>query len=333
LGAKPNPIGKITDADYQNLDCLICHGEDYTRTVEKEGDRFRIVPAPGVDILHVAQSVGKPTDEMCLRCHVTAGSGPNHLYGDTPTRDADIHTAKGLTCVDCHKTKNHRIPGGSDLKAQEMSDEKVDCTKCHQEPVHKGQQAEYLSSHTKRIACQTCHIPMIARDFNLPTITSRDWTKPTPMTNGLYTPTNTWAIFLKPAYRWWNRFMKDPPCPVGSLDDPKSKITPWKITTYTVIADAQTGQPLSVDAGAYSVTGDPAIAARKGSQYGNQKYSGIWKGIPETVYTAIDHQVSAKGRALTCIPCHSVKGVMDFKTLGYSDEKVKALTTERAKVR
>lgn len=312
------------------MDCLLCHGEGYKRTVVKEGDAFKLAPAPGVDILKVARSVGRPTNEMCLRCHLAVGGGPNHKHGVTPTGDSDIHVTKGLVCVDCHTTAKHKIAGGSDLKAQELVDVKVDCANCHKAPAHKGAQAAYLNGHTKRIACQTCHIPLLARDPKFPTISERDWTKPVyNEQTGLFGPTNKMVSNLKPQYRWWNGFMKVPPYPVGSVDDPKSKIAPWKVTDYTVIADAETGHAVFIKAGVYAITGDPAAAAKKGAEDAKQHYSGKWKGAVETMYLSVNHQVAPKGQALACNSCHNPTGVMDFKKLGYSDEKVRELTKTR----
>src|SRR4030067_55380 len=67
LGAKPNPVGNLVEADYQNIDCLICHAPGYMRTVVKEGDRFRLPPDPAIGFLKAAQSAGRATSEMCLR--------------------------------------------------------------------------------------------------------------------------------------------------------------------------------------------------------------------------------------------------------------------------
>jgi len=79
--------------------------------VGKVGDQLRFVPAPGIDVLKAAQSVQKPTSEMCLRCHLGAGGGPNHKHGVTPTKDSDVHMTGGKECIDCHTTKQHKIAG------------------------------------------------------------------------------------------------------------------------------------------------------------------------------------------------------------------------------
>lgn len=128
LGAKPNPVDKLTEADYENIDCLICHGPDYRRVVVKEvikskmkvreEVRFKLAPAPDVDILKVVRNVKKPTSDMCLRCHALVGGGLNYKDGVVPTADTDVHFSMGMNCTECHTTKQHRIAGGGDLKAR-----------------------------------------------------------------------------------------------------------------------------------------------------------------------------------------------------------------------
>jgi hypothetical protein len=331
MGQKPNPIGKLTESDYNNIDCLLCHAPGYKRIVAKEGETFRFVPAPGVDVLKAAQGSQKPTNEMCLRCHLATGGGPNHKHGVTPTsRESDVHVAKDLQCVNCHITKQHKVSGGSDLKAQELLDVKVACSNCHTEKPHKGTKAGYLNMHVRRIACQTCHIPAIARDPKFPTISERDWTKPVlNEKTGLYGPTNLFVSDMKPEYRWWNRMMEAPPAPVGSLNDPLSKITPWKQTKYTVISDKATGKAIYIKAGTYAVTGDPSAAAKKGAEDAKQPYSGEWKGQTEWALFSVNHQVAPKTGALQCNSCHRTKGVLDFKALGYSADRIKKLSKAR----
>jgi hypothetical protein len=330
LGQKPNPLSQLSEADYTRIDCLLCHAPNYRRVVAKDGDQFKLVPAPGVDVLQAAQAVQKPTTEMCLRCHAATGGGPNHKHGVTPTTDADVHLAKGIHCVGCHTTQKHKIAGGADLKAQELWEVKVACANCHTEAPHKGPWAADLNKHTARIACQTCHIPAIARDPKMPTITERDWTKPVlNASTGLYGPTNKLATNVPPEYRWWNRTMTNPPEPVGAISDPQAKLYPWKRTAYTVIADAATDKAVYIKAGVYAVTGDVGAAAKKGAEDAKQQYSGQWKGARETMAFSVNHQVAPKAEALKCGACHSPTGVMDFKTLGYSAEQIKELTKSR----
>jgi hypothetical protein len=312
----------MTEAEYDNIDCLICHAKDYRRKVVKEGDAFKFAPADGVDILKAAQSVGRSTSEMCLRCHLSTGGGPNHKHGVTPTEGTDVHMAKGKRCTSCHKFKGHKTIGASDIKAVELPKGTMNCDGCHM--GHKGAQKDALNAH-KRVACQTCHIPAIARDPAFPTTVARDWTKPVlNEKTGLYGPTNTMAGNVKPEYRWWNRRMTSPPEPVGSKDDKKSKIYPWKRTAYTVIADEKSGHPVYIKAGTYSITGDPGAAAKKGAEDAQQEYSGAWKGVTETMVFSVNHQVAPKEQALGCKSCHVAEGgLLDWKALGYSEEEIK----------
>jgi hypothetical protein len=187
-----------------------------------------------------------------------------------------------------------------------------------------------LNKHNERIACQTCHIPAIARDPKMPTVVERDWTKPVLNEKiGLYGPSNKMENNIKPEYRWWNRMMLVPPEPVGSISDAKAKIYPWKRTTYKVIGDAATGKAVFIKAGLYSITGDVAAAAKKGAEDAKQTYSGQWKGVAESMVFSLNHQVAPKSEALKCNACHSPTGMMDFKALGYPDQEVKRLTTNR----
>jgi hypothetical protein len=309
----------------------MCHAPGYKRKVVKDGDKFRIAPADGVDVLAAARSVGKPTNEMCQRCHLSTGGGPNAKHGVAPTSPAvDVHLAKGLGCVDCHKTKDHRTAGGADIKAQELPEVAVACTNCHEGKVHQGERAAILAKHAERIACQTCHIPAIARDPKFPTVVRREWMKPKlNEATGLYGPTNTMANDVRPEYRWWNRKMLTPPEPVGDLKDEAAKIFPWKRAVYSVVGDAKTERPIFIKAGVYAVKGDPLAAAKKGAEDARQEFSGEVKGVEEAMVFSVNHQVAPKAQALACNACHAKDGVMDFRALGYPEERVKALTAAR----
>lgn len=333
LGAKPNPVEKLTQADRDNVDCLLCHAPAYRRTVVKDGEKLRLAAAEGVDVLAAARAVGKPTNDMCLRCHLGTGGGPNHKHGVTPTSaETDVHVAAGLSCVDCHVTRGHRIAGGADIKAHDAPEVVVACTNCHEEGRHEGTNAAVLEKHAARIACQTCHIPAAARDPKFPTVVRRDWMKPVlNEKTGLYGPTNELASNLKPEYRWWNRKMTTPPEPVGSLGDASSKIFPWKRATYNVVGDARSKHAVFIKAGVYAVKGDPLAAARKGAEDAKQEFSGQVAGVKESMVFSLNHQVAPKAQALACGDCHRKGGVLDFAALGYPKARVKALTTLKTK--
>jgi hypothetical protein len=329
-GAKPGKAGNMTEADYHNIDCLLCHAQGYKRTVGKVGDKIQIVPTSDTDVLKAARSVQKPTGEMCLRCHAFAAGGLNFKHGVIPTKETDVHAAKGMQCVQCHTTKNHKIAGGADIKAQELPDVKVACENCHTAKPHKGKDKAKIDKHVSRLACQTCHIPGIARDPKQPTLVFRDYTKPVlNEKTGLYGPTETLKGNITPVYRWWNRYTMKNTTPVGSIKDKTAKIVPYKTADFMIIGDAETGKAVYLKTGVYSITGDVGAAAKKGAEDYKMPYSGKWKGLPETLHFTLNHQVAPKGETLSCKACHSPDGIMDFKKLGYSAKQIKELTKYR----
>ena len=41
---------------------------------------------------------------------------------------------------------------------------------------------------------------------------------------------------------------------------------------------------------------------------------------------SMNHQVAPKGEALKCESCHGPKEILDFRKLGYSEERIKKLS-------
>lgn len=332
LGDQPQKAGGIAENETDNIDCLICHAPDYQRVLIKKSNPdtnsskkkkdqpekggFRMAPAPGTDILKVARLAKKPSNVMCLRCH-----GPNYgIYGrpGIVEGESDVHFPMGITCTECHTVKKHKIAGGADLRAQELTETPVGCPNCHTDKPHKGNEGAQLNRHCYRIACQSCHIPVIARTANEPAVTEIDWNQPKRNeTSGLFEPTVKRATSLKPEYAWWNRMMSPAGEPQGSKRDRKSRIYPWQRVICTVINDAATGMPLPLHPGVYAATGDVEAALRKGAADTQQNYSGKWKTTRQTILLSVNHHVAPKSEALKCDDCHGDHGRVDLKALGY----------------
>lgn len=346
VGKQPNLIGTLAADDSENIDCLICHGPDYRRAIvkevktvkekiivrekektkgkwiekekeiAKEAFRFRIAPAAGVDVLKVARQAQKTSAETCLRCHGATVGG--NFWRGIAGGGNDVHFSMGMSCTECHTVKKHKIAGGAALKFQGQTEVTVGCPNCHTEKPHKGDSGPLLNKHTFRIACQTCHVPAIARHATVPTVTDIDWT--TPIKNeksGLFEPAARQGSNLKPEYLWWNRTMRNAWEPAGSKRDRQARIYPWQRINSTIIADAATGMPLPLKISVYAVTGDPGAAAAKGAAEAKQPYSGKWKAIQQTMLVPVNHQVAPKAEALKCDDCHDAKGRIDLKSLGY----------------
>jgi octaheme c-type cytochrome (tetrathionate reductase family) len=174
----------------KNIDCLVCH--DQTGTYKK-GTTTAGAPDPSVDLSKVAQSVaqngGVPQRATCVFCHARAGGDDNVKHGDiandlkAPTRAHDVHMgtdgAAKFSCVACHQVKkdldgdtiSHGI-GGMGFHSVDEGVMKT-CTDCHGSAtsIHAGTSVENIvQTHTK-LACQVCHIPVIAKK----TSTMVDW--------------------------------------------------------------------------------------------------------------------------------------------------------------
>ena len=230
----------------------------------------------------------------------------------------------GMACIECHPTAKHRIAGGGDLRAIEPVSVKVACENCHTLSPHKtdakdetkARDAAVFNSHAQKIACQTCHIPAIARDQTQPTVVERDWSKPVLQPDtGLYGPSDKLATNVKAEYRWWNGTFTATGEPFGVPRDGRSKIFPWKKTKYIIVVDGVSGMPISLHRETYATTGDIAQAARKGALESKQPYSGSWRSQEWTEYYLLNHQVAPKEKAIRCTNCHDPNGIMDMKSL------------------
>ncbi|MCJ7549173.1 MAG: tetrathionate reductase family octaheme c-type cytochrome, partial [Anaerolineae bacterium] len=322
FGDKPNPPDALTEADYRNVDCLICHGQDYARTVVQDNGEIKLVPADGIDILEVVRNVQRSTNEACLACHLSAGGDPNFKHGvSSASPDVDVHVAAGLQCVDCHQVEKHRFGGSADLKGVDRPDLALDCTDCHDEQHATGFTA--IDVHMERVACQTCHIPAIARDADYPTLVTKDWTKAVLQDNGLYAPAARLANNVTPIYRWWNGQVQSySPGPVGSIDDATAKLTPWNYVESIVPTDAASGDFLPITTGVFAVTGDLDAAVIKGVEDSGVAYSGDWQPATTELLFSLNHQVAPASEALHCADCHTRdQGRLDFVALGYSEDQ------------
>jgi len=230
--------------DETKVDCLVCHDGTGTYVKSPAGAGN---PAPDVDLLQVAQSVGKSSRQTCGSCHFFGGGGDAVKHGDldssiiNPTRDIDVHMAvdgPNFSCSECHTTDNHNIRGHAMVH--------IGCVGCHGEEVHKS---KILNNHYASVACQTCHIPTFAKE--VATKTSWDWSTAgqdldVPKDeNGRKTYDKrkghfTWGKNIQPTYAWYNGEAGayeigdkiDPDkvtalsYPIGERTDPKSKIYP-----------------------------------------------------------------------------------------------------------
>lgn len=342
LGAKPEE--QPSQAQLENIDCLICHSPVYKRKVESINGTFRFVPdeaAMGVPILNAAVDIRLPSTNTCLNCHSKAGGGNNYKRGDleeahrNPTAAFDVHLAPpsaggaGLACLDCHTTAGHRIAGrGVDLRERDLED-RVACTNCHPPQPHGS---STLNRHTARVACSTCHIPEFAKAAA--TDMERDWSQPGEVdpTSKLFEPHMLKASHVPPEYRFFNgrswfyefgsRAVPQPngrvlmAGPLGSVQEPGAKIIPVKHHLGRQPQDPVTGRLLPLKIGVFFSTGNVDAAVAQGAAAVGWPYSGHQFADTER-YMGIFHEVAPASQALQCSTCHD-QNRLDWAALGYT---------------
>ncbi len=302
----------------------------------------------------MAGKVGLPGRSNCGTCHWYGGGGNNVKHGDMdsaladPSRDHDVHMGGcDFTCQECHYTENHKIAGRSTTSS--VSEGSVACTDCHSPRPHQpdaGLQMQ-LNDHGAAIACETCHIPEYAKESM--TTMLWDWSKSggkdkvlekTDKMKKLISKNKGLLIKeknLKPSYDWYNgihkRYLKGDQVnmkgvtylnhPRGSINDPKAKITPYKLMTGIVPADAEKGYlvvPKLFGSDGYFKHFNWEKAARDGMAEACLDFSGKVSFVETIMHWRLTHGVAPKEKALSCLSCHGRDSVMDFEKLGYKGD-------------
>jgi len=356
LGIKPESA-PASDAQLANIDCLLCHQKDYKRKLV-DGAFVPDTANMTITMDQAVQTVHAPLRDNCLQCHAKAGGGDAVKRGDLALATAntgdshfDVHmavTGGDLLCQDCHTPQNHRFPGkGSDLRVTDL-DMPMACDSggCHSSSPHDD---DRLNGHTQRVACQTCHIPVYAKDANDTQATEateidRRWLKGTNNTSPPYHPVTLKANNLMPVYLHWNRYSDnvllgdvmtmnpltqtfETSVPDGEVTDPDSKLYPFKYKTSDYPLRIASNQLIALDTKVFFATADPHAATISGLVNmgfdANDDY--VW--VTTDTYQLLNHQVGEKADALGCTNCHLTTTRMDLQgELGYApNSKNKAI--------
>ncbi len=359
----------------ENVDCLVCHdttgnfkkpaglaGNPPTQDMELPPGSGKIVKA--VDLSNIAQKVGKTSRDTCGGCHFNGGGGDGVKHGDmdsslaAPNKELDVHMdAEGLdfTCGTCHKASSHDVAGsrytptaqdkgGAHIKGKLETGSPATCVACHGNGPHKkAGLAERLNLHARKIACQTCHIPTIARG-GVATKMSWDWStagkrdangkgfvKKDAKGHVIYDSRKGDFVLgenVKPEYYWFNGKVKytllgdkvdksDGVTKINSLagspDDGKSMIWPMKVfrgvqpydpVNKTLVTPHTAGND---DTGYWKNFGwEKAIEA--GMKESGKPFSGKVDFVKTEMSWPITHMVAPKEKALVCAECHSANG-------------------------
>ena len=320
-----------------NIDCLVCH--DTTGKYRKDPSKAGF-PDPSLDLVAIAQKVGRPTRQACGACHFYSGGATNAKHGDLEPALAesnspiDIHMgALNQRCQDCHTTIEHRIAGMS-LTAPAVEG-RVACEKCHGMTPHgvAGPLSRHLDDHIRNVACESCHIPAFARVA--PTLLRRDYSdagKDRPEGSDKYGMpeyskkfgTLTWGKDVIPTYLWFDGTRNaallgdqiNPAAPVvlnapvGERRNPAARIFPFKVHTDVQPYDIENNtlaMPNFLED--YWVNFDWAKAIMDGMKRVGLPYSGKFGFVETKMYSAIHHGVVTASKALGCSDCHSTEAV------------------------
>jgi len=340
----------------ENIDCLICH--DQTGTYSKVPTDAGM-PDPKVDLVKVAQSVGKPTKNNCGQCHFNGGGGTAVKHGDldptllTASKELDVHMG-GLKfeCIDCHKSTKHEIHGASNGSLISNSNH-ISCTNCHsQEKIHKN---NTINKHMSAVACETCHIPEFSR--GMATKVNWDWSTAGQREDEKYPDGSekykkmkgdfTWGKNVVPTYAWHDggadfylQGDKIDPTKIvelnklrGNISSSKAKITPFKLMKGKQIYDKVNNYliiPKLFGKDGFWKTYDWNSASEIGMKSVGLPYSGQYGFVETQMWWAVNHMVTPKTEALKCNDCHNKGTRMDWQALGYDGDPMKKGGREKA---
>ena len=345
----------------ENVDCLVCHDTtgEYSKPPGKAG-----FPKDGTDLDYVAQNVGKTSRDTCGACHFYGGGGNGVKHGDlddslaTPERELDVHmdaVGADFTCSTCHKSIEHDVAGsryipeakhteGYHLHRRDYNQENfAHCRACHGNEPHEKADKTRMNHHAKMIACQTCHIPRIARG-GVATRMTWDWStagkldvKGEPLVEKVdgkliyhgKRGSFTYAENIEPEYIWFNGRVRfyllnerlvlndEGYVPLndfeGAFDDGESRIWPVKVfrgvqpydpVMQTMVVPHTTG--LNEDAYWKNFDWEKSITA--GMLSAGLPFSGKVDFIKTQMSWPINHMVAPAKDAVACNECHKENG-------------------------
>ena len=360
MGLVPQP--EASDEQLGNMDCLACHVKPDVylsgplglkkgmKEVYKDENgvwRYRLTDKVPIDKI-ASSIIDKPYKENCLACHAFSGGGPGFkrpnltpdLMGEV-SEEVDVHLARGLTCVDCHPGDDHGFPTSSADTWSREEGVTRQCSSCHGGEPHGGLEGFFLNRFHERVACQTCHIPVIA-DGNYPTDVFRDWSKSHFIEEAAkYEPEIKFESSVKPVYAWYNGtravYVYPEPVepdengeillakPLGSRGDPASKIYPYKLHKTKVPYSTVARIPVPVKVGIVFATGNNTKAVLAGASVAGIEWDGQWATLVR--YMAVNHGVKPAEEAKWCLDCHGpVVRDMPWDQLGYGSFPEAAFT-------
>ena len=339
-------------AGLENIDCLMCHNQEYASARTRLADGSMGVVAPSDSMV---RNIHEPTRANCLACHAKAGGGDGVKRGDLSLAlinnsdehfDYHMNTRKAnLNCQDCHTFKNHLVIGkGSDLRPTDdpSRGSEVACTTCHSQRDIEHEHPKEVLTHLDRVACQTCHIPTYAK---VPTELHRDWLTHHDGTDATVCsaenpcpghPHTEKGSNLIPEYKWWNRLsdnylLHDDAArtydankntyptsrPLGDVTD--GKLYPFKYKTARQPMTVADSRLIAMDTYEYlKKSGNVYTAVENGLENMGYTRDTAYSWVTTDTYQLINHGVTDDHAVLDCVDCHENTRRMDLQNdLGY----------------
>ncbi len=336
-------------AGLENIDCLVCHSEEYAVARKRLPDGSLGVENPTDSMV---QNVKEPTRTNCLMCHAKAGGGDGVKRGDLSLETItnsdshfDVHMNTGasdLTCQECHVFEAHRVIGkGSDLRPTDDTarGSEIACVTCHEgKDTLGGHNDTTIGNHVARVACQSCHVPTYAK---VATETYRDWRLHADGSDadGISGPGHPYTVKesnLVPEYKFWNRLSDNyllgddasitydavkntypTSRPLGDNQD--GKLYPFKYKTATQPKTTTDDTLIALDTFEYLITsGNVETAIEKGLENMGYSASENYEWVDTDTYQLLNHGVAPSSEALQCSNCHENTNRLDLKgELGY----------------
>ena len=316
---------------------MVCH--DATGTYKKGTARGGL-PGDSIGLAAIARKVGRPSVRTCGSCHMESGGAAYARHGDLEPAlaanpaDLDVHMgALKMRCQECHTTTDHHISGMS--MSASAAEGRFGCEKCHSTTPHgvAGVLSRHLDDHIRAVACQTCHIPSIAR--TLPILVRRDYS--TAGENRAASADRfglpqydkrfgdlTWGKDIVPSYLWYDGTRNasfagdkiDPSktvvlnAPVGEKRTPAARIFPFQLQSAIQPYDSANkvlAMPKLLDD--YWTGFDWSRAIADGMKQAGQPFSGKFGFVETRLYSPVNHEVVLARQALGCADCHSPEAV------------------------
>jgi hypothetical protein len=167
-GKEQKGLELLTRQPYEKLACKQCH----------------IGSCQGCHqpVKKIKEPEGKPVpvnQETCLKCHDRLAGLRKRMR---ETRKEDVHTARGMTCMDCHTSREMHGDGQVYQSQKQPGAMDTRCDKCHEELTNSLSHRK----HWKKVECQACHAQtvlnrtstqfnLLAREGKRVTIPESDW--------------------------------------------------------------------------------------------------------------------------------------------------------------